>query len=89
MAIILVASIVITLVIIIIGSRITIIIRGAPDKLSGRIIRPDSRFLHYPVSGRIASIIRPDSQIVFLTKVALSMSHPMHGSLPLPMHIDY
>ena len=35
--------------------------RGAPDKLSGRIIRPDSRFLYYPVSGRIVCTIRPDS----------------------------
>ena len=41
------------------------ICRDAPDKLSGRIIRPDSRFFHYPVSGRIASTIRPDSRIFF------------------------
>ena len=38
--------------------------RDAPDKLSGRIIRPDSLFFHYPVSGRITCIIRPDSRII-------------------------
>ena len=39
-------------------------VRGAPDKLSGRIIRPDSWFSDYPVSGRIFLVIRPDSRIL-------------------------
>ena len=43
-----------------------IIIRGAPEKLSGRIIRPDSWFSDCPVFGRILLAIRPDSRILKL-----------------------
>ena len=38
--------------------------RGALDKISGRIIRPDNWFSDYPVSGRIFLVIRPDSRIL-------------------------
>ena len=37
-------------------------IRSAPDKLSGRIIRPYSWLSDYRVSGRIFLAIRPDSR---------------------------
>ena len=43
---------------------VNVLSRGAPDKLSGRIIRPDSWFSDYPVSGRIFLAIRPDSRIL-------------------------
>ena len=39
-------------------------IRGAPDKLSGRIIRLNSWFSDYLVSGRIFLAIRRDSRIL-------------------------